>query len=196
MTYGSSRPTEAFCQENATIHRFHALTLFLFVFLATCPGCASSWRKQFDAELMRMGHRNWIVVADSAYPAQNRPGITTIYTGHKQLETVQFVLDAIGQSAHVRPIVYRDAELDRVSEQDAPGVESYRRELEKLVGSSAQSLPHMDIIRKLDESAMMFNVLILKTDMTIPYTSVFIQLDCGYWDADREQRLRNAMSSQ
>ena len=145
---------------------------------------------------MRMGHRNWIVVADSAYPAQSRPGITTIYTAQKQLDTVQVVLDAIGQSAHVRPVVYRDAELDRVSEKDAPGVESYRRELEKLVGSSAQSLPHMDIIRKLDESATMFNVLILKTDMTIPYTSVFIQLDCGYWDADREQRLRNTMSGQ
>ena len=26
--------------------------------------------------------------------------------------------------------------------------------------------------------------------MTIPYTSVFLQLDCKYWSADAEQRLR------
>jgi hypothetical protein len=30
--------------------------------------------------------------------------------------------------------------------------------------------------------------------MTIPYTSVFFELDCGYWDADAEQRLRQAIS--
>jgi hypothetical protein len=35
--------------------------------------------------------------------------------------------------------------------------------------------------------------LIVKTDMTIPYTSVFFELDCGYWNAEAEQRLRQAM---
>jgi hypothetical protein len=29
--------------------------------------------------------------------------------------------------------------------------------------------------------------------MTIPYTSVFFELDCGYWNAEAEQRLRQAM---
>jgi hypothetical protein len=31
--------------------------------------------------------------------------------------------------------------------------------------------------------------------MTIPYTSVFFELDCGYWSAAAEQRLRKAMSA-
>ena len=39
----------------------------------------------------------------------------------------------------------------------------------------------------------MFNVLLLKTDMVLPYTSVFLQLDCGYWNAEKEQRLRDAL---
>jgi hypothetical protein len=26
--------------------------------------------------------------------------------------------------------------------------------------------------------------------MTIPYTSVFFELECGYWDAASEKRLR------
>jgi hypothetical protein len=29
----------------------------------------------------------------------------------------------------------------------------------------------------------------------LPYTSVFIQLDCGYWSAEAEQRLRAAFSA-
>jgi hypothetical protein len=31
--------------------------------------------------------------------------------------------------------------------------------------------------------------------MAIPYTSVFLQLDCKYWSAESEQKLRQAMSS-
>ena len=57
----------------------------------------------------------------------------------------------------------------------------------------ATRLPHEQIIHKLDQAAEMFRVLILKTDGTIPYTSVFFELDCGYWNADAEQRLRQAM---
>jgi hypothetical protein len=30
--------------------------------------------------------------------------------------------------------------------------------------------------------------------MTIPYTSVFIRLDCKYWSADQEKRLREKMA--
>jgi hypothetical protein len=40
-----------------------------------------------------------------------------------------------------------------------------------------------------------FHVLVLKTRMTIPYTSVFIRLDCRYWSGDAEQRLRARMGS-
>jgi hypothetical protein len=36
-------------------------------------------------------------------------------------------------------------------------------------------------------------VLILKTDLTLPYTSVFIELDCGYWGPEKEQALRAMM---
>jgi hypothetical protein len=53
-------------------------------------------------------------------------------------------------------------------------------------------MPHEEIISRLDEDSRMFNVLLLKTNLTIPYTSVFIQLDCGYWDAEKEKRLRDS----
>jgi hypothetical protein len=36
-------------------------------------------------------------------------------------------------------------------------------------------------------------VLILKTNLRLPYTSVFIELDCGYWSPEAERRLRDKM---
>ena len=36
-----------------------------------------------------MGHRNWVVVADLAYPAQSRAGIETIATGVANLVGLQ-----------------------------------------------------------------------------------------------------------
>jgi len=48
----------------------------------------------------------------------------------------------------------------------------------------------MEIIKRLDESSKLFNVTILKTDEILPYTSVFLELDCGYWNAEKESRLR------
>ena len=35
----------------------------------------------------------------------------------------------------------------------------------------------------------------MKTHMTIPYTSVFIRLDCKYWSADQEKNLRLRMGA-
>jgi hypothetical protein len=54
-------------------------------------------------------------------------------------------------------------------------------------------MPHEDIIKMLDKAAETFNVLILKTDLALPYTSVFFQLDCGYWSAEAEAKLREAI---
>jgi hypothetical protein len=51
--------------------------------------------------------------------------------------------------------------------------------------------PHEEIISSLDRAARMFSILIVKSTMTVPYTSVFIELGCGYWNADAEARLRS-----
>jgi D-ribose pyranose/furanose isomerase RbsD len=154
------------------------------------------WKNQLSDLLPLFGHRNWIVVADSAYPAQSRDGIETIVSGADQLHVVRHVLDAITASAHVRSNIYADKELEFVSEIDAPGIADYRRELGAVLkGARVASIPHEQIIAKLDQSAQVFRVLIIKTEMTIPYTSVFFELDCGYWNADAEQRLRKAIAA-
>jgi len=153
------------------------------------------WESQLDAKLPLFGHRNWIVVADAAYPAQSKEGIETIATCADQIHVLRTVIDGIAASEHIRANVYLDHELDFVSEQDAPGVVNYRHELRTLLGDgNVFKLPHEQVIHKLDQAAEVFRVLILKTRMTIPYTSVFLELDCGYWSADAEARLREAIS--
>jgi hypothetical protein len=80
------------------------------------------WQDQFQQQLPLLGHRNWVLVVDKAFPLQSAQGMTVINTG--------------------------------------------------------EQLPE---------------VLVLKTESTIPYSSVFIQLDCKYWSAEKEQKLRSKM---
>jgi L-fucose mutarotase/ribose pyranase (RbsD/FucU family) len=155
-----------------------------------------SWKETLTARLPLYGHRNWIVVTDAAYPAQSSPGIETIVSGADMEEVLQQVFQSLAASKHVRPIVYTDQELQFVPEERAPGVSAFRAQLKQLLhGQLVSVLPHEEIIGKLDQAGQTFRVLIIKTNMTAPYTSVFLQLDCGYWSAEAERQLRAAMDA-
>ena len=167
----------------------------LVMMMSSCTGLGS-WEDRLEERLPVYGHRNWIVVADSAYPKQSAPGIETVPTGGDQLEVLGKVLDAVESAAHVRAVVMLDAELEHVSEADAPGVDAYRRQLETVLeGRQVRRMPHEEIIGKLDEGAKLFDILLFKTDLTIPYTSVFLELDCAYWSEEAEARLRAAIAA-
>ena len=176
--------------------KFTTITLFTGILLIT--GCISkSWKSTLTEDLPRLGHRNFVVVADSAYPLQSAPGIKTVYADANHIEVLKHVLAEVQAAPHVNPIVYMDAELKSIQEGDAPGISAIRSQLKDAVkGTDVNELPHMKIIKKLDESSKLFNVLLFKTDLTLPYTSVFIELDCGYWDADKEARLRKALEKE
>jgi len=177
--------------------RTSSVALGVTILLIVTGGCQTTkWQEKLANDLPVMGHRNWIVIADSAYPAQSRAGIETVATGAGQLEVVKAVLAALDQTRHVRPVAYLDAELQYVPEQDAPGIKAYREELTRLLGKRpVNSIPHEELIAKLDKAGETFRILILKTAMTLPYTSVFLQLDCGYWSSEAEQRLRTAVKT-
>jgi RbsD / FucU transport protein family len=156
----------------------------------------TAWQQKVTEELPLMGHRNWIVVVDSAYPLQTSSGVETVDTGGDQLAVLDYVLEAIKNSKHVRPLVHTDAELHYVSENEAPGVTQYRNQLKsRLAGMPVDSILHQALIDRLNETGKSFHILVLKTNMTIPYTSVFLQLDCRYWSAESEARLRAKMKS-
>jgi D-ribose pyranose/furanose isomerase RbsD len=156
---------------------------------------SSEWQSRLAQMLPLLGHRNWIMIVDSAYPLQSSSGVETIETNTDQMEVIREVLRAIDGSIHVRPIVYMDAELPYVSEKDAPGVTAYREGIKSvLTGQRITSLPHEQIIAKVDEVGKTFHVVVLKTTMTVPYSSVFLQLNCKYWSDEAEIQLRKAMS--
>jgi len=154
------------------------------------------WGQILNEQIKLLGHRNWIVVVDAAYPLQSSPGITTVLSDREHLATIQKVMAVIDEQPHIRPIVYVDKELDFVEESAAPGISDFRSSLSGLLGSDPpQKLLHEDIIYKLSEASEQFSIIIIKTDFAIPYTSVFFQLDCKYWDAESEMKLRKEMES-
>lgn len=154
----------------------------------------ADWREKVAESMPLLGHRNWILIVDSAYPLQSSLGIETIETHASQLEVVRYVLSSIARSIHVRPLITMDAELPFVSDEDAPGVSHYRLEISNLFQPfPVESIPHERVIAQIDDASKQFHVLVLKTNMTIPYTSVFIHLDCKYWSADAEKRMRARM---
>jgi hypothetical protein len=176
--------------------------LAAFILAAASLPCAAQnptpnpWREKVAEAMPLLGHRNWILIVDSAYPLQSVPGIETIETDAGYLEVARHVLGVIDRSAHVRPVILMDAELPFVSEQDAPGVSAFRAETNDLLRAyPVESLPHDRLIANIEEAGKHFNILVLKTNLTVPYTSVFIRLDCKYWGADAENRLRAKMAA-
>jgi L-fucose mutarotase/ribose pyranase (RbsD/FucU family) len=184
-------------------------TALLFIILFVALSCSKpvqkqhdeptsesqNWKTEIENTLKLYGHRNWIVVADGAYPKQSNPAIKTIAVDANQLEVVQFVNEVIKKSSHVRANIFVDKEMAFVPEKDAKGIENYRTELGKIIDKKdLKTQLHEDIIKELDNSAKLFDVLIIKTNLSIPYTSVFFQLDCGYWNAEAEKNLRTNLN--
>jgi hypothetical protein len=156
----------------------------------------AGWQARLKQQLPLLGHRNWILIVDSAYPLQTSQGIETIETNADQLAVMKAVFTAVDHTIHVRPIVYLDAELPFIPEPDYSGVGVYREELKRsLQGRPVRSLLHEQILGKIGEAGKTYKILVLKTTMTIPYTSVFIQLDCKYLNDAGEQKLRQAMKA-
>ena len=157
---------------------------------------SSTWEDVLKDRLQLFGHRNWLVIADSAYPAQSRQGLETIVADAEQTAALAKTFAILRGCKHIKPTIYTDKELTFVSEEDAPGITSYREQLDDLLrGYEVRALPHEEIISRLDRVGEMFRVLLIKTRMRIPYTSVFFDLECGYWNAQAEERLRAAMGS-
>jgi len=149
------------------------------------------WKSEVERTLQLFGHRNWIVIADAAYPQQSNQAIKTLVINADQLEVVEFVTQSIEKAKHVNATIFIDKEMEFVPEKAAEGIENYRAKLDILLeGKPVKTMLHDAIIQKIDSSAKLFNVLIIKTDLVIPYTSVFFELECGYWDADDEENLR------
>lgn len=155
---------------------------------------APAWMDTLAGYLPALGHRNWIVVADSAFPLQISPGIETIATGEDHFAVLDEVLKAVDGAKHIRPKIWLDKELAFVTEDLAPGADEAKRRLEKVLeGRGAAPVLHEELISRLDQAGKAFKIVMVKTTLAVPYTSVFLELDCGYWPAENEAKLREKM---
>jgi len=153
-----------------------------------------TWEQKLAQELPALGHRNWIVVADSAFPLQVSPGIEVIVSGEDHFAVLEKVLKAVEASKHLRPRIYLDKELTFLTEDLAPGIDACRGKLkEMLKGREAAPVLHANLIARLNGVGRMFRILMIKTNLALPYTSVFMELDCGYWPAESEAKMREQM---
>ncbi len=161
---------------------------------AVMPTVAPFWEATLLAELPSLGHRNWVVVADAAFPLQISPGMEVVVSNEDHFAVLEKVLKALGQTKHVRAKVYLDKELDYVPEALAPGMDACRKRLkDMLAGLDAKPVLHEELIARMDQVAKTFKILMIKTNLTLPYTTVFMELDCGYWGPDAEAKMRTLM---
>ena len=174
----------------------------ILTFLAAimCVSCqnpqnspAPSWDEQLSEMMPYLGHRNWIVIADMAYPLQSGSGITTLFADEPYADVVAKVKGMIDGMPHVFAHVYNDKELSFISEENMPGVDELRSQMKQICGDEALSLPHEGLIKRLDEAGKLYNVVIIKTPLTMAYTTTFFELDCKYWGAEKQAALDAAM---
>jgi L-fucose mutarotase/ribose pyranase (RbsD/FucU family) len=155
---------------------------------------APTWEDQLLKELPVLGHRNWLVVADSAFPAQISPGMEVVVSNEDHFAVLEKVLHALGQSKHIRPIVYLDKELDFVPEDLAPGIDACRKRVKDMLNRyGTKAVLHQELIARMDQVAKTFRILMIKTNLTLPYTTVFMEFDCGYWGPEAEAKMREKM---
>lgn len=159
-------------------------------------GSSSDWKAVVQNRLPLFGHRNWIVVSDSAFPVYAAPGIETIVVNEDLPSVLKYVAGAISSSRHVRATVFLDKELQYIDEHDYSGVLALRRQImAPFSKDQVFSIPHTEVMSKIEEAGKTFRILFIKTTATIPYTSVYMRLDCGYMSDDVERKIRTAMAA-
>jgi len=155
---------------------------------------STDWKETLKDQLSYYGHRNWILVVDKAFPSQNASGIITVNTNEGLLNVLQYTLGQIDSVTHVKPVIFTDKELNYITPDQFPEIENYKKSLANLLGKNEpQVLLHDSVFVKIDQASKLFSVLVLKTNEVIPYSSVFIQLDCKYWTPEQEKQLRENM---
>ncbi len=183
------------------IHPLTALVMLVSFVLLTAS-CSQkkpledlkTWKEVLEEDLHLLGHRNWILVVDKAFPEQSSAGMKYLYVEQDLLPTLDYVLEALDKSTHVKPIIYQDKELSYIKEDQVNGIEAFRSAAAKtLDGRAVNTLLHDEVFQMLDESSSLFRVLVIKTNCILPYTSVFLQLDCSYWGPENEKTLREQM---
>lgn len=154
-------------------------------------GPENKWRAAVDSQAGQLGYRNWIVIAEASFPAHSRTGVRQVAAPVEIPEALDYVLQALERTENVRPQVYVTRELRSVENDFAPGIDDMRKRIRSsLHGHEPTELDQQSLLTLLEDANRSFDVLVIRTQTALPYSSVFLELRPGYWDADSEARLR------
>ncbi|WP_435893678.1 hypothetical protein [Oceaniferula spumae] len=167
--------------------------------LAGCAGDSKPskpWLGAIRSELGYLGARNWVVIGEAALPIQSRPGLRVIQIDAEIPEVLDGLEQVIEEKHHVKPRVYLTTEIDKVPYDYAPGIKEHRTDLqEALHGRETVRLDNDILMKLVNDTSKSYRVLVIKTRTALPYSSVFVELGSGYWDADSEGALRKNMET-
>lgn len=157
----------------------------------------NTWKAAVDRQISQLGYRNWIVVAEASFPAHSRPGVRQVPAAVDIPEAVDYVLNAMERTENVRPNVYLTREMRSVENDFAPGIDEMRKKIRSsLHQSEVIELDQNTLLTMLEDANRSFDVLVIRTQTPLPYCSVFLELQPGYWDAESEDRLRKRIADE
>lgn len=173
----------------------------LLISILTVAGCATESAKvdspvmtALRPEIKVLGQRNWVVIAEAAFPVQSRQGIKVMSVDADIPELVESVELVIEETHHVKPRIYVTTEIDQVSYDYAPGVKNYQKELKAALHErEVIRLDHEMLLQMLKTTTKDYQVLVIKSRTALPYSSVFMELGSGYWDNESESILRDTI---
>lgn len=185
------------CGAHAYAPRMKSTRVILALIIAAASaGCgpmggSRDWKGSVNNHVNQLGYRNWIVVSEASFPAHSRVGVRQVNADAEVPEVVDYVLNALERTQNVRPNVYLTREMRAVENDFAPGIDQMRQRIsDSLHGHEATELDQQSLITLLDSANQSYDVLVIRTPTALPYTSVFLELQPGYWDAESEDRLR------
>ena len=156
-----------------------------------------SWRDALAMQTGRLGYRNWIVIAEASFPAHSRAGVRQINSNEEIPAVVDEVLRTLERTEHVTPRVYVARELRAVENDYAPGIDEFRKQLQaSMHAHETTELEQQSLLTLMEDTTKSFDVLVIRTTTALPYTSVFMELQPGYWNSDSESRLREQLDRQ
>lgn len=153
------------------------------------------WQAAVANQAAQLGYRNWIVIAEASFPAYSRAGLRQVSANVEIPEALNYVLASLEQTQTVRPQIYLPREMRSLENDYAPGIEQHRKRMTAaLHGHETTELDQQSLLTLMKDANQSFDVLVIRTTTALPYTSVFMELQPGYWDAESEIRLRERIS--
>lgn len=135
------------------------------------------------------------MIAEASFPAHSRPGVSQVNADAEIPEVVDYVLNALEKTQHVKPNIYLTREMRSVENDVAPGIDILKAQIkESLHGHESTEIDQQSLLTLIESAQSSFDVLVIRTNTALPYTSVFLELQPGYWDAESEKELRQRIS--